>query len=1192
MDPQRYEQIHRIFDRARAVTGSERQRVLDEACGDDQELRAEVEALIYYDDEGVSDADLAKVTTGEQAGQQIGRYKLLEQIGEGGFGTVWMAEQREPVHRRVALKLIKLGMDTKQVIARFEAERQALAMMEHPGIAAVLDAGATDSGRPYFVMELVRGSPITEYCDRKKVEIRERLELVVQVCEALEHAHQKGVIHRDIKPSNVLVTTIGDRPLPKIIDFGIAKATTRQLTEKTLFTEFRQMIGTPEYMSPEQASETGEDADTRTDVYSTGVLLYELITGATPFDAQALRTAAFGELQRIIREVDPPKPSTRISENAFALSSVAERRRAEPQKLGMMVRGELDWIVMKALEKDRSRRYESSGSMARDIRRYLAGDAIEAAPPSRVYKLRKFIHRNSRTVLAASLLAVALIAGLVGTSLGFMDATAGRIEAQNQRDIAIKEKNRADDEASNARAAEARANRNAYTANMLSACDALDDSQLMKAQSFLDAAPESLRGWEWHMVKSRLDISMRTLTGELTNAPTRTSGMFMHPDGRSFFTVARQDRVPAQQWDLATGQLLAEFAHPGGTRQEERSHTHFTIAPDGSRLFGTTRPNKTTPMHVSTWDLASGDRIQRLAPTPNPDQVAAEDASSAWAGAQPIAIPDGKRLALVRGRSIWMQDLATGKVLARAELHLDPTPIVCNHDGSLIAVGSGSGGLELLDTQNLQSTMLVGHGNLISSFDFSRDGRWLATSSLDSSARIWDLQATPPTAVVLEHPQSVGTIRFSPDARLVTTACGDGALRVYKTGATNPQLVIPETNLQLGSLMWLPDSNTFAVRKNDGSVKFWNVTAPATVRLNGHKGLITGAAFAPAAGLIVSTGWDGWSSLPGCIRFWDAESGDPVTTIGRPGEIARYLTVSRDGRHAAALLSPRKTPTKPAIPPRNGVVIINLETGSIYQTNELSTSMAFSPDGALLAAGTFNALKVRRVDDGSVVRSRTNGFAGQLVEGVSWSGDGRLLTCTSKGPDGKHVHEVLDATTLATIRSFDYPVRFFPDGKRVITGQSTGYMMVLDTVTWQLKGTTDVYAPGRNDIQFSPDGARFATRSSEITVWDAKTFDRVASFTKPQYLAMVGWSHDSKRLIAAWDSSVYVWDNTPLRVRIATRKDNREALATIEPMLDRLFAETNDAAAVLTRVQADASLSARQRTVARQQVLKRALAEQ
>ncbi len=346
----------------------------------------------------------------ETAGTHIGRYKLLEQIGEGGFGVVWMAEQEEPVRRRVALKIIKLGMDTKEVVARFEAERQALAMMDHPNIASVFDGGATDTGRPYFVMELVQGVPLTDYCDTNRLTTQERLNLFMQVCQAVQHAHHKGVIHRDLKPSNILVTVKEDRPVPKVIDFGIAKATQARLTEKTLFTRFHQRIGTPAYMSPEQAGLGSLDVDTRSDLYSLGVLLYELLTGRPPFDTQKLMAAGYDAVMRTIREEEPPKPSTCLSTLAQEdLNSVATKRGAEPARLRRLVRGDLDWIVMKALEKDRTRRYETATSLAQDVQRHLRAEPVSAAAPDFLYRTGKFIRRN-RSQLAFATLAVAFVA--------------------------------------------------------------------------------------------------------------------------------------------------------------------------------------------------------------------------------------------------------------------------------------------------------------------------------------------------------------------------------------------------------------------------------------------------------------------------------------------------------------------------------------------------------------------------------------------------------------------------------------------------------------------------------------------------------------------------------------------------------------------------------------------------------------
>jgi serine/threonine protein kinase/Tfp pilus assembly protein PilF len=498
-----------VFTEAIQLPNEERLAFLDRVCSDDEDLRRRIEALLKSNEragsflEAPPTASIAegriKVTAGEKPGDRVGRYKLLQQIGEGGCGIVFVAEQEEPVRRRVALKVVKPGMDTKSVIARFEAERQALALMDHPNIARVFDAGATESGRPYFVMELVRGIKITEYCEEKSLTTCERLELFFKVCEAVQHAHQKGIIHRDIKPSNILVATDADgTALPKVIDFGIAKATTNQrLTDKTLFTAFEMLIGTPAYMSPEQAVLTSVDVDTRTDIYSLGVLLYELLTGTTPFDSGELLKSGLDEIRRVISTQEPVRPSTKLKTMPAAnLTTVSLRQRADPPKLINDVRGDLDWIVMKAMEKDRVRRYPTAHGLALDIQRYLAGEPVLARPPSRLYKFQKLVLRNKVLFAALGLITAVIIASLIIVSASLANERQARRYAQVEQQKAAAGEKRARDEAAKSQLV------TGFLKEMLQSVD-----------------PAVARGQDAAMLRTILDHTAERIGNELTHQP-------------------------------------------------------------------------------------------------------------------------------------------------------------------------------------------------------------------------------------------------------------------------------------------------------------------------------------------------------------------------------------------------------------------------------------------------------------------------------------------------------------------------------------------------------------------------------------------------------------------------------------------------------------------------------------------------
>lgn len=516
----------------------------------------------------------------ESAPEQIGRYRIRERIGGGGMGEVFAADQSAPIKRRVAIKIIKAGMDSKQVVARFDAERQALAMMDHPNIARVLDAGTTEHGRPYFVMELVRGVPITQFCDQNRLSTRQRLELLIPVCMAVQHAHQKGIIHRDLKPSNVLVTLHDGVPVPKVIDFGIAKATNQQLTNHTVYTEVRAMIGTPAYMSPEQAEMSGLDIDTRSDVYSLGVMMYELITGSTPFEPERLMKAGLVEVQKIISEEEPPRPSQRLSTLGEAITSVASRRNTEPARLGKIVAGELDWIIMKALEKDRRRRYGSASEFAADLQRYLDGEPVIAAPPSTAYRLQKFARRNRTALVTSSLVLIVLVAGVVAS--GWMAIRARKAErevaqqlvatqreeavAKAERDEAQKARQRAD--ASEAMARE-QATKSSLLANYTLAKYMLSEGRTAPAYEAITAAIRVKPNCEYGILLERIVSESRecwSLVGEVpesvsaigsdaTEGADATLGALV---GKNRCTLALCAGSQLRLYDVARARVVAE----------------------------------------------------------------------------------------------------------------------------------------------------------------------------------------------------------------------------------------------------------------------------------------------------------------------------------------------------------------------------------------------------------------------------------------------------------------------------------------------------------------------------------------------------------------------------------------------------------------------------------------------------------
>jgi serine/threonine protein kinase/WD40 repeat protein len=850
---------------------------LDDACRGDVALRQRVEVLLRahkgedsFLDRGDEPADetIARPIT-ERSGMAIGPYKLLQQIGEGGMGVVFMAEQSEPIQRTVALKIIKPGMDTRQVVARFEAERQALAMMDHPNIAKVYDAGTTDTGRPYFVMDLIKGVRITRYCDEKQLSVRKRLELFKPVCEAVQHAHQKGIIHRDLKPTNVLVAEYDHRAVPKIIDFGVAKATAQKLTERTMFTEFGQVLGTLEYMSPEQAKFNQLDIDTRSDIYSLGVLLYELLTGSTPFEQKRLREAAFDEVLRIIREEEPPKPSTKLS-SSDRLPSIAANRQTEPARLTKDVRGELDWIVMKSLDKERNRRYETASELAHDIERFLTDRPVQAGPPSVVYRFRKLARRNKMPIFAGFALTVAMLVALFSLSISNARITRER----NEKEVALKEKagalemagareREAKDQLFLSLLSQAKAHRRggqmgqrveSLSALAQAARIRVDDALRDEAIAAM-ALPDVRRGPVWRISLPEVEIL----------ACDRQYRRYVRFDGKNAISVRSLSD------DREIQRLVPVSSQGLGLLSDVR------FSPDGTLVMASEVGGT---LHV--WRVADGQSIL---------------ADVLEASCPPAVSPDSRNMAVGQNVSAVCYDLTTGKEFGRWQLPgrahamaFDPggrqLAVTYFNSGAVSVFDATNGGKQLADFSVAKySAGQSGHQVVA----WHPDGNRLAVSDADDAIQIWDVAAGAKLATLVGHLQRVTSLNFDPDGVLLISTSWDGVVRLWDSATGRPVMQIP---IALGSVGASEDGRWLGAAIDGQQLQALELVTTCVYRtfvssLGAGQGGYRDGAFSPD-GRLLAIGMDDGA------RLWDVFTGSELERLPGPANSVFFRSGGRE----------------------------------------------------------------------------------------------------------------------------------------------------------------------------------------------------------------------------------------------------------------------------------------------------------